>query len=104
MTPRARLVMLITAAAVVASIGTGIWWSTRSRPNGAIILISIDTLRADRLPAYGYTAGRTPAIDALAGEGVLFERRLFQSLFATEDQKEGMLAFLEKRPARFRDQ
>lgn len=37
-------------------------------------------------------------------EGVLFERRLFQSLFATEDQKEGMQAFLEKRPARFRDQ
>ncbi len=37
-------------------------------------------------------------------EGVLFERRLFQSLFATEDQKEGMRAFLEKRPARFCDQ
>ncbi|MCX8509601.1 MAG: enoyl-CoA hydratase-related protein [Rhodobacteraceae bacterium] len=36
-------------------------------------------------------------------EGVLFERRLFQSLFATEDQKEGMHAFLEKRPAQFRD-
>lgn len=36
-------------------------------------------------------------------EGVLFERRLFQSLFATEDQKEGMRAFLEKRPARFTD-
>jgi enoyl-CoA hydratase len=34
-------------------------------------------------------------------EGVLFERRLFHSLFATEDQKEGMRAFLEKRPAHF---
>jgi tetratricopeptide (TPR) repeat protein len=39
-----------------------------------IVIISIDTLRADRLPAYGYAAGRTPAIDALAREGVLFER------------------------------
>ncbi|WP_343080521.1 enoyl-CoA hydratase [Ostreiculturibacter nitratireducens] len=36
-------------------------------------------------------------------EGVLFERRLFHALFATEDQKEGMNAFLEKREAQFRD-
>ncbi len=36
-------------------------------------------------------------------EGLLFERRLFQMLFATEDQKEGMNAFLEKREAQFRD-
>ncbi|MCK5749930.1 MAG: enoyl-CoA hydratase [Oricola sp.] len=36
-------------------------------------------------------------------EGLLFERRAFQSMFATEDQKEGMAAFLEKREAQFRD-
>ncbi len=36
-------------------------------------------------------------------EGILFERRLFHSMFATEDQKEGMAAFLEKRTAQFRD-
>ncbi len=36
-------------------------------------------------------------------EGVLFERRLFHSLFSTEDQKEGMAAFQEKREAQFRD-
>jgi len=36
-------------------------------------------------------------------EGLLFERRLFHALFATEDQKEGMAAFLEKRTAQFRD-
>jgi len=35
-------------------------------------------------------------------EGVLFERRLFHSLFATEDQKEGMAAFVEKRKPAFR--
>ena len=36
-------------------------------------------------------------------QGVMFERRLFHSLFATEDQHEGMTAFLDKREAQFRD-
>lgn len=36
-------------------------------------------------------------------EGLLFERRAFHSMFATEDQKEGMAAFIEKREAQFRD-
>jgi enoyl-CoA hydratase len=34
-------------------------------------------------------------------EGILFERRSFHAVFATHDQKEGMNAFLEKRPPRF---
>ncbi|MHA6327102.1 enoyl-CoA hydratase [Roseivivax sp. CAU 1753] len=36
-------------------------------------------------------------------EGILFERRLFHGLFSTDDQKEGMAAFQEKRTAQFRD-
>lgn len=36
-------------------------------------------------------------------EGLRFERRLFQSLFATQDQKEGMAAFVEKRKPAFRN-
>jgi arylsulfatase A-like enzyme len=40
------------------------------RPN--IILISFDTLRADRLSCYGYSRLRTPAFDALARDGFLF--------------------------------
>ena len=37
------------------------------------------------------------AFEVSLSEGVLFERRVFHSLFATEDQKEGMKAFVEKR-------
>jgi len=41
------------------------------------------------------------ALEVGLSEGVLFERRTFHALFATDDQKEGMAAFLAKRPARF---
>ena len=41
------------------------------------------------------------AYETPLAEGVLFERRLFHSQFALEDQKEGMAAFLEKRKAKF---
>jgi len=43
------------------------------------VLITIDTLRADRLNAYGYERGRTPAISALAADGVLFENVIVQT-------------------------
>lgn len=43
------------------------------------------------------------AEETTLSEGLLFERRLFQSLFATEDQKEGMAAFVDKREPQFRD-
>lgn len=42
------------------------------------------------------------AFETTLAEGLLFERRIFAGLFATEDQKEGMNAFVEKREARFR--
>jgi len=42
------------------------------------------------------------AYETTLAEGVHFERRLFHSLFATEDQKEGMAAFVEKRKPAFR--
>ena len=38
-----------------------------------LLLVTIDTLRADRVGAYGYTAGQTPVMDRLAREGVLVE-------------------------------
>jgi len=42
------------------------------------------------------------AYEGTLAEGILFERRVFHSLFATEDQKEGMAAFVEKRAPSFR--
>lgn len=43
------------------------------------------------------------AYESTLSEGILFERRIFHSMFATEDQKEGMAAFIEKREPQFRD-
>jgi len=42
--------------------------------------------------------------ESTLAEGTRFERRLFHSAFATEDQKEGMAAFVEKRKANFKNQ
>ena len=65
----------------LAALGTGLaavsgWrYARASAPlSGPIVIISIDTLRADHLPVYGYKKVRTPAIDALAADGVVFER------------------------------
>lgn len=44
-------------------------------PRGTpVILISVDTLRSDRLPAYGYQRGSTPHLDAFRAESILYER------------------------------
>lgn len=69
-----RLGHVAAAAGLVAGILAGVWWATRPATGGPIVVISIDTLRADRLPLYGYTAGRTPAIDAFARDAVTFDR------------------------------
>lgn len=67
-------------AALLVSAGiAGVVWKRQGAapdvtgpPN--VLLVTLDTTRADRLGAYGYTAARTPALDRLAAEGVLFER------------------------------
>jgi arylsulfatase A-like enzyme/predicted Zn-dependent protease len=48
--------------------------SERLADGTPVVLISIDTLRSDRLPVYGYGAVETPAIDALRRDGILYER------------------------------
>lgn len=68
------IIALVALSTCLAAVG-GWRYARASAPvNGPVILISIDSLRADRLPAYGYAPGRTPAIDSLAADGVVFER------------------------------
>ena len=63
---------------VVTVLGAGVtgwrllYWPASSRLN--LVLITIDTLRADHVGAYGAPAGVTPALDALAGRGVRFDQ------------------------------
>jgi enoyl-CoA hydratase len=43
------------------------------------------------------------SFETTLAEGIRFERRLFHAMFATEDQKEGMAAFVEKRKPQFKN-
>ena len=43
------------------------------------------------------------SFETTLGEGIRFERRVFHAMFGTDDQKEGMAAFVEKRPAKFKN-
>lgn len=63
-----------------------------------------DGIAARSLPSlYGAKAALDAALETTLAEGLKVEHQVFASLFATEDQKEGMAAFLEKRSARFQN-
>ena len=63
-----------------------------------------DTIAAMSLPSVmAAKEAVNRAFEISLAEGVAFERRMFHALFATEDQKEGMAAFVEKRPAHFKN-
>ena len=75
--PRARSrgpTIAAVAVAVAAAVSIG-WWlyapGRSTRPD--ILLITIDTLRADHVGAYGASTGATPTIDALAARGTRFD-------------------------------
>ena len=72
---RYRLVVGLIWLAVAAAATAGWRYARSSGPAyGPVIVISIESLRADRLPVYGYTGVRTPGIDALAADAVTFDR------------------------------
>ncbi len=67
-------------------------------------LKAADTIASMSLPALILAKEAVNrAFETTLAEGVRFERRVFQSLFATEDQTEGMAAFIEKRPPKFKN-
>src|ERR1700719_1175469 len=73
---KARVAAVV--AALLAALASCRGERAASRPAGRaaaspIILVSIDTLRSDHLPAYGYKGVETPAIERLRRDGIVFE-------------------------------
>src|SRR5688572_9401655 len=66
--------LLAVTALITAGLVTAIWWSSRS-PAGPVnvVLITLDTVRADHLGAYGFPGAKTPNLDALAASGARFD-------------------------------
>jgi hypothetical protein len=72
---RYRFVVSAIWLAVSAAALAGWFYARASGPAyGPVILVSIESLRADHLPVYGYQRARTPAVDALAADSVIFDR------------------------------
>src|SRR3954471_12180815 len=66
----------LLALAILAAAGGAAWWFLRARPARAplnLVIVTLDTTRADRMGAYGAKEVETPAFDRIAREGVLFE-------------------------------
>ncbi|MBC8501368.1 MAG: sulfatase [DPANN group archaeon] len=79
------IIFLVLINSDIGEIGSGITGEAVSEndlgykcPNCNVIIITIDTLRADHLGTYGYERNTSPNIDALAKEGVLFEQAVTQ--------------------------
>jgi arylsulfatase len=70
-----RAASVLGISVLLAAVGCGS--GHESRPD--VLLITVDTLRADRLGVYGFDGGTSPRIDALAADGVVFERAVAAS-------------------------
>ncbi len=70
--PRTTLLRLALGAAALVLVGLGLASLHRPRPPN-LLLITLDTVRADRIGAYGGRVAATPTLDALARDGIRFE-------------------------------
>jgi choline-sulfatase len=68
----AKKAVVIVAAVVAAGLGVRQWQASRTPARANLLLVTIDTLRADHVGAYGGTLARTPALDGLAARGARF--------------------------------
>jgi arylsulfatase A-like enzyme/cytochrome c-type biogenesis protein CcmH/NrfG len=68
------ILIVVTLSGCLAAFGGWRFAKASAPVNGPIVLLSIDALRADRVGAYGDAAAKTPSIDRLAKDGILFER------------------------------
>jgi len=69
---RTFVAAVVAAAAVVLAAGCRPG-KDLAAPGAPVVIVSVDTLRADHLPAYGYSGVATPNLDALRRDAVLFE-------------------------------
>lgn len=70
----------IAAAVAIAAVAGNVWMERELRkPGPGILLVSLDTLRADHLGCYGYRRDTSPTLDRLAGEGIRFARCVSQA-------------------------
>ena len=77
-TPRprvGRVAVLVLAVTAAAGLAVFAWRALRPHPL-SLLVVTIDTLRADRVGAYGYGAAETPTMDALGRRGARFENVL----------------------------
>lgn len=72
---KAPFLRLFASVSVALALGGLLYLALEDRRSGPnLLLVTLDTLRADRLGVYGYGAAETPALDALAARGVRFEQ------------------------------
>jgi arylsulfatase A-like enzyme/predicted Zn-dependent protease len=75
-TRRTRSRTLLAVAGAAGLLAGAAWWfgARDGARDGAVVIVMIDTLRADRLPIHGYAPGRAPHLTALARDAVVFDR------------------------------
>ncbi|MBL7813075.1 MAG: enoyl-CoA hydratase/isomerase family protein [Bacteroidetes bacterium] len=111
-----RLTRAVGKARAMEMVLTGRFISAREAQDAGLInkIVPVDLFLDEAIKLAASVAAKSPIAVQLAKESVLkafetplqeglyFERKNFYMLFATEDQKEGMAAFVEKRPADFK--